>query len=440
MVPCRSMGEPDLAGYDDAEDTFREIDTDSDEHLRQTAYHAAATRRGTDQETEELKGAWIDLTQFLQGRGSIVGRIRGALGSAAQNLMELDPRIERAVYTVAEEANGAVQWTADITSKATTALVSVLASPFPQDVPVVPPPVLPDPGPVPPGMRSLAQFALDTSHVIGWLTGPNSGRVLWSIGKTCDAAIEWLYQGIQQRFPDFASPDALPWLGRDRLMLRGVAETEASFRRRLKNWLVAIRVWGTPLAVLMNIQAYFATNATPTNTGPLCRIVQHHPHPSGTPLALWATLSNDGELTFHTASPGNWDWDFEDPLRPASLDTTDPRFWVIIYQDPDSGLFALDQSSPIQVYDFAEDTSFGNPDKGVDLAGFAEFWKSGHAWCAGVIIAYSEALFEPEGSGSGYPDGTWHLYGDPDNDYAPNRAQPARYLEMRNHNGPIVGL
>jgi len=430
------MGEPDLSGYDDCEDTFREIDTDSAEHLQQTAYHAVATRRGTDLESEDLQGRWLDITQFLQGKGSIVGRIRGAVATAAKDLEEVDPRIQRAVYTVAEEAAGVVRWTAEITTKATTALVAAIASPFPQDEVVTPPPVLPDPGPVPPGMQTLAQRALSTAHVIGWLAGPNSGRILWTVGKTCDTAIEWLYEGIKQRFPDYAAEDALPWIGRDRRVIRGVAESTDSYRERLKDWLNAIRVWGTPWAVLMNIQAYFTGVDA---TLPVCRIVEHRPiGTKASTRAVWTTLAADGTLSHHVQEPSNWDWDSADPLRPTRLADRDPRFWVIIYQDSASGLFALDQSSPIQVYDFADATSYGDPDEGLDLARFAEDWKSAGSWCAGVIIAYDATLFDPTGSGAGYPDGTWHEYANPSTQDV-NRAMPARYLEIKNSTATSVG-
>lgn len=418
----------DLAGYDDSDAGFGEIDTTTVEHLRQTVYRATATQRGSDTESVETQGRWAHLLSYLQTRtGSSL--IKGAVAAISRNLTEADERIQRADVKAFIDGT-VVRWTATVSTLLGQVTTEGEFSPLPPQ-----PEPTPVPGPPIPvaeeGVRTFRQFITSSAWVPQWLLGQNRGRVLWSTGLTIDAMIEWLFMGIQQRFPDYCLPEALPWLCRDRGIQRGLVETNRSLRRRLREWLDAHRVRGTPYAILTQVQAYFAATQAPTDRGPICRIVEHHPHPSGASIALWTTISNDGELTFVRTSPSNWDWDSADPMRPASLDNRDPRFWIIIYQDPYAeGPFQMVETYPGEI---SLDDFVVTENNGIDLAQLGEFWKSAGSWCAGVIISHSESLFDPEGSGADYPDGTWHQYGDQTADYGPNRAQPALYLEMDNH-------
>jgi hypothetical protein len=83
------------------------------------------------------------------------------------------------------------------------------------------------------------------ASAIPWLfAGPNGLAEGRALGQFADAQRLYLKQGIQQRFPDYASTDALPYLGGDRKLIQGPSESNANFQIRLKT------AWGnSPITV-----------------------------------------------------------------------------------------------------------------------------------------------------------------------------------------------
>ncbi len=263
-------------------------------------------------------------------------------------------------------------------------------------------------------------FLISTSWIPSWWAGPNRGRFLFSLGLVADMGIEWTFRGMQERFPLFCSEEALTWHGRDRQIFRGPAESALSYRTRLVKWRRAWRRAGTAWAILEQVQAYFAPEV------PIVRLVTHS---VSRDVAHWWTRGADGSEVRVEADPSNWDWDSADPFRPATLDNCDTRFWIIVYQDPNTGqIFRQYPEEDTQDPDLSWGTT-AQTQKARDIVTIAKYWKAAGSWCAGLIVAFDPASFSPTGSGADYPDGTWHLYGDPDDDYAPNRLQTARYME-----------
>jgi hypothetical protein len=68
-----------------------------------------------------------------------------------------------------------------------------------------------------------------------------------------DALKEGALRAIAARFPSKAPPDALPELGRDRLMERGRAESEAAYRTRLRQAHAFARLRGTAYGITHSI-------------------------------------------------------------------------------------------------------------------------------------------------------------------------------------------
>lgn len=410
------MAEFDQAGFDDADDAFSEIDTAFDEHVRQTSYRAVSTRRGMDLEEPSR---WVDLRGLLEQK--VRPRLAGAASTAGGDLQDTDSRVRRAVYRIIPDQ--LLKWTAEITTTAGVLTVAGPLATLPQDVPAEDPALAPDPNAVPVrGMRTLRQFILDTSHTPSWLVGPNMGRALWATGLVLDLAIEWLYQGIQQRFPDTCEAGALPWLARDRRLRRGLRESEAGFRERLKGWLAAHRRAGSPFAVLSQEQAYFSPQR------PIVRTVEHDP--TGATRATWVTLYADGTEEVVRVSPSNWDWDSADPLYTQT--NMRVRFWLIVYQDPTdtASIFQVDQDSDAAD---APDTTWATTasvESALDLSRLADDWKSEGTWFGGSIVAFDLTAFAPTGSGAGYPDGTWYRYADPVT-REPTRNLGAQYFDYR---------
>ena len=342
-------------------------------------------------------------------------------------------RITDITFTVSTPVAGVLAWKAIANTTAGVIELNSSAEVLPQNQGLAPdepvPVVLPQPN-----IRGVMLNGLDGTPppLPGWCSNFEYARLVFIVGLVCDAYVQWVFQAIQQRFPLLCEPGALLWIGRDRKIFRGEVQGEASYRRQLTKWLPLHKRRGLPWSVLTSIQTYFLTDVD--GVGPLVRMVEHHPHPSGTSRAIWSSLFSSGIYQSYEASPSNWVWDSSDPLRAASIAARDPRGWIIVYQDPDV-------AGPFQILD--TDPGFGSlanviadERHGQDLKRLQQYWRSAGFWAAGIIIAQDPTLFEPTGSGVGYPDGTWHRYGTAT---APNMAQPALYLEMTNTNAPIVG-
>lgn len=410
------MGEPDLLGFDDCGDDFAEEDSDSLEHVGHRAYWAVNTNRGQDWEQPNL---WLSLGTFIET--AITSVIQAHAQSVATNLMETDPQIERAAYRV--EPGETSTWTAEVTTADGTTFAQGTLQPLPQDVDDAEA----DGGPafnspVAAGMKTIRQLAVEGGQAgtlfPHWLLGPNSGRIVYTFGLVLDMALEWLVQGIQQRFPLLCDVGALPYLGRDLGIQRGLRESTDAYRRRLSLWIPTHRRAGVPFAIAEQIQAYFSPQS------PNVFIAQRDPGAGGKPTrTTWSVRYSDGAETTFVEQPENWDYDSEDPLRPASLDTRDPRIWIVIEQPPAGvggvqGLFAARTSVQAELRQPFGANGVLRPsgalvpaDQYRDLQQIAQKWRAMGTWIAGVLVYLG--TFDPTGSGTDYPDGRWF---DPLND------------------------
>lgn len=265
--------------------------------------------------------------------------------------------------------------------------------------------------------RTMRQHILSTTWVPSWWTGPNRGRVLWSIGLTLDCAIQWAQRAVMERFPLWCSEEAIQHHCRDRSIVRGQAESSEAIRLRLTKYRQLHARRGHAWGMLEAIQAYFSPQK------PLIRLVT-----SGPNWAQWWTRTAAGVETFHKRVPTNWDWDSDEPGVDPGLVDHHRRFWIIIYQpasDPLS-LFPPQGTSAQQDPTLTRGTR-GRVDAAKDLRSLANEFKAPGTWCAGIIIASDLASFDPMGSGAGYPDGRWYRYTDPTT-YQPVRLQSAEYF------------
>lgn len=160
-----------------------------------------------------------------------------------------------------------------------------------------------------------------------------------------DAFTDTLDAARKVAFPDFAPADALPYLGRDRKLVQGSNETDASFRTRLKDaWAQWSRA-GTFCSVLEQL-AYFGLTTDPffpvtiVQQNGLATILTANPTPGvdPTPLVsvsnLSATVSTLTSVAapFRTIPAGTPWFDFD-----GNTDMTN-RFAVIVQVWPFSSL------------------------------------------------------------------------------------------------------
>lgn len=144
-----------------------------------------------------------------------------------------------------------------------------------------------------------------------WLLDFVGERLLYIGGLAFDAVEEWLHEGIKQRYPDHAAPDALPFIGNDRLIERGPAEPDASYKPRLRQAVDTWRFAGSGETLLKQLAAYF------TGIGqPAMRLVSDS--------SVWHEYNwSNGTVVRTKVTPANWIWD-------ALTGTRWWRGWVII--------------------------------------------------------------------------------------------------------------
>lgn len=134
-------------------------------------------------------------------------------------------------------------------------------------------------------------------------------RVLYAIALVLDALNTRLAMGIAARLPGFgAPPDALPYIGRDRLILRGPDETAEAYESRLVRYLPDHKVRGNPWALMEQLRGYCSPWPVEFRT------VDEHGN--------WRIIAADGTRSRVLADSWNWD--------NSELENAWGRFWVVI--------------------------------------------------------------------------------------------------------------
>lgn len=83
-----------------------------------------------------------------------------------------------------------------------------------------------------------------------WLREGVGERLLYGFGLACDGLLDKLTQGIQARMPTRARADAQNLIGQDRLIPRGLTESDESYGERLQKAFETWQLAGTARAVL----------------------------------------------------------------------------------------------------------------------------------------------------------------------------------------------
>ena len=214
-----------------------------------------------------------------------------------------------------------------------------------------------------------------------------------------DAGLENAHQALQARFPGHGTPTALPYIGRDRGIRRGIDESDESYASRLVLWLDTWRGAGNPFAIMHQVRAYCAPAV------PKLRIVND----SGT----WYTLNPDDSIEIvQTFGAINYDWD---GLYPSVRQT---RCWLIIYSDagpraegPDLGDGTGLWSDAIGTEGYTIGTT-ATYEQVQSVRAIVDDFKSTGDRFENIIVAFDPASFDPTAApgAPGMPDGTWGHY------------------------------
>lgn len=238
-----------------------------------------------------------------------------------------------------------------------------------------------------------------------WLNRGDGGKVLGTIGLLCDATAEHARQGLRARFPSLAPESALPFIGRDRRIARGIDEPSASYRERLLTWLDDHATRGGPFAMMDQLAAYCQVPVR-------IRVVDRRGN--------WWTREYDGSREW-LIDQQNWNWD--------ALPLTDwSRFWVIIYSafGPWGTLATIGGNpAPVGEPEFTVGTT-ATVAEAASVRSIVREWRPEGSRCEWIILAFDDNSFDPT---SPEPDGQWGLWGKDDGsgNYVPSRLATARY-------------
>jgi len=259
-------------------------------------------------------------------------------------------------------------------------------------------------------------------YVPPWLADrPTSGRTagfryLYGLVAILDGGMQFLVEGMQARLPGGGTPTALPYIGRDRRIIRGPHETDADYAARLLEWLDLWRAAGNAYALAKALQAFLAPGH------PRIRIV--------TRSGFWWTLDPSGELSWHLASPNNWNWDSHTHPEHAGRWAD---FWVVVYPPhfADDGLWGDGTSFWGERKAFGQGTSLANVEA---IKALVRQWKAAHSRCMALIFTYDPASFDPTSppGSPGMPDGWWGRWSKDDGSggRVRSRRADARYWEV----------
>lgn len=257
-----------------------------------------------------------------------------------------------------------------------------------------------------------------------WWNGPNGKLVRYSMSVLWDAIDQGCVYAIQAQAPSIAPYDALQYASADRRIVVGYQESLPSFRSRLTQWLDRAAYRGRSTGVALAVQGWILPQLPQVNvinqTGTWWTI------PSGTNIFPPGASS----VTPLATSQGTWNWDGLAGSRWA-------RGWVVIY--------ATEVPWCTQDGTWGSGGTWGDGNGwGVNqpytyftgLPGLVKDWKGEHMLYplnGGVIVSFSDALFQSTSGSGSLPNGTWGFwYVIINNNYQIARSQSAIYLPGAN--------
>lgn len=267
-----------------------------------------------------------------------------------------------------------------------------------------------------------------------------SSRAHWlalsnTVAHVVDAVIDGLYDGRLGALPGqldepgmagFESADALPYLGRDRRLVRGPSEDVFTYAARLRAWRSTWRTAGTAAGVLGMMRAVMSPAVT------RLRVVSS--------AGVWWTLEEDGTLLLQTTAGTGLEYAPDGTVTPDSLvahawnwdGVDDPyRIWPIIYA-PTHGPYLDGPNVPpgpgrdgqygdgLSTYGKDPDPATGlrpgtigttAPRNYVEMMrGILSDWKPLGMACSHIIVTFDPSSFDPA-SAANMPDGNWSYHG-----------------------------
>lgn len=217
-----------------------------------------------------------------------------------------------------------------------------------------------------------------------WLQRQWGSRFLYAIGLNWDAFAEAARQGVRARCPgvDGAPTDALAYIGRDRVLIRGPAESDDAFAARLRQAFEAWQRAGSMEGQMRQCQAFF----TPTSI--IALMVNNQ--------ARWAYIgTTGGPIEYSVGDPAAWNWD--------GSSSTWARCWLILHIPGDWMRYWGDSTWGTGSWGTIKPATYPQ-----SLRQIVAAWKSA-ATVVQIILAYEPEWPDPAHAPDvDYPDGTWN--------------------------------
>lgn len=264
----------------------------------------------------------------------------------------------------------------------------------------------------------------------GWL-GTQALAFRTCIAAAFDLAADHAKAVQKARSPLLCDSTVLPYHGRDRKIRRYTNEVEDSYRERLAKWhqiwASAGRAWG----ILRQLRILLRPYGRPriryvSTTGDGAESQWFTLEPGNGARDYFEIGGLDPEFSRHLATPGNWLWDAGATTGKFS------RFWILIYTSGFTSTTATTEWDGTGEWDGGADYWDGYLTSGQvqDIVDLCNDWKAAHSQLEGVFLVHDDTVFDPTGSGAGYPDGTWDDMIDPSTG-AFNRAENVTYSYER---------
>lgn len=204
-------------------------------------------------------------------------------------------------------------------------------------------------------------------------------------------------------------PSILPYHAQDRMMPRFSTVDESVWRIMLSKFRQIHATAGHPWCLLRLLRIFLRRFGRPmlryVSTAGDGSFSQWHTLAPGDGLNDYFELGRiDPEFSTHTETPANWLWDANASAGHWS------RFWIFIYTSGLDGMIVQSEyDDAVSEWDSGVDYWDGYIDATeiAEMVTMINTFKASNSQLNGLILVHDNAIFDPTGSGAGFPGGDW---------------------------------
>lgn len=221
------------------------------------------------------------------------------------------------------------------------------------------------------------------------------GRIMYALGLAMDVAVDKVSQATAARRPGIGDPTNLVPLGTDRVISRGVVESDTAYALRLTRAFDAWRQDGTARGVMSTVASWL------TGASPRIWSVLQGPSTKPNSWDVYAAGADPTAAPTHTqVTPRNWNWDGLN--RPK-------RRWLVIDA---AGWFTSTLKCGTAGVKCGSGRTCGSDlpsSYGRTLRQLVDTWRSAGANWLWVVVTLDATYFPPAGAPGDpkLPDGTF---------------------------------